>query len=136
MKKLTILSLICLLYSCGYIATSFTPSKKYEIVDKDISKVANKYFWDNYHSGNYDSIPKIIDKLNLALQENPKDIISTTHLGFVHIWALSERQRLNEPNPSITEHILLSKKYFQEANLINPHDLRVLGFLADLTLAS
>ncbi len=135
MNKLIILSLIFLVCGCSYIATTFTASKKYEVVEKDISKIANKYFWDNYHSGNYDSIPKIIDKLNLALQENPKDIISTTHLGFVHIWALSERQRLNEPNPSITEHILLSKKYFQEANLMNPHDLRVLGFLADLTLA-
>lgn len=135
MNKLITLFLIFCLCGCGIIATTFTSSKKYEVAQTDISKNANKFFWDNYHLGNYDSIPKIIEKLNLALQENPKDIISTTHLGFVHIWALSERQRLDKPNPTITEHILLSKKYFQEANLMNPHDLRVLGFLADLTLA-
>lgn len=135
MNKLIVLSLLTFLCSCGIIVTTFTNKKKYEFVETDVSKIANKYFWDNYHLGNYDSIPKIIDKLNLALQENPKDLISTTHLGFVHIWALSERQRLEEPNPSITEHIILSKKYFKEANLMNPHDLRALGFLADLTLA-
>ena len=135
MKKTFALLLIITIYGCGIVATTFTEQKNYEFVETDVSKTANKYFWDNYHLGNYDSIPKIIEKLNIALQANPKDIVSTTHLGFVHIWALSERQRLVVPNPAITEHILLSHKYFQESNLMNPHDLRVLGFLADLKLA-
>lgn len=135
MKKTIVFALMISLCGCGIIATTFTADKKHEFVETDLSKSANKYFWDNYHLGNYDSIPKIIEKLSIALQANPKDIVSTTHLGFVHIWALSERQRLSTANPAITEHIFLSHKYFQESNLMNPHDLRVLGFLADLKLA-
>lgn len=135
MKKTIVFVLLISLCSCGFIATTFTENKNYEFVETEVSKTANKYFWDNYHLGNYDSIPRIIEKLSIALQANPKDIVSTSHLGFVHIWALSERQRLTKPNPSITEHVFLSHKYFQESNLMNPHDSRVLGFLADLKLA-
>lgn len=135
MKKIIVFALIISLYGCGFVATTFTVNKNYEFVESKVSKTANKYFWDNYHLGNYDSIPKIIEKLSSALHSNPKDIVSTSHLGFVHIWALSERQRLSKPDPTITEHIFLSHKYFQESNLMNPHDLRVLGFLADLKLA-
>ena len=136
MKKIIVLSiLVSTLIGCNYLATTFTAKKEYSINQSELSKKANKYFWDNYHQGNYDSIPQMINILNLALQETPNDLISTTHLGFVHVWALSERQRLENPNPAITEHIILSHKYFEEANLMNKHDIRVMGFLADLKLA-
>ena len=134
-KSIAVLLLISTLFSCGYVATTFTAKKKYSLAQSDFSKQANKYFWDNYHQGNYDSIPQITNMLNVALQENPNDIITTTHLGFLHVWALSERQRLETPKADITEQITLSRKYFDEANAMNKHDLRVLGFLADLTLA-
>jgi hypothetical protein len=116
------------------LATTFTAKKTYEISKSEISKNANKYFWDNYHQGNYDSIPNIIAKLEMTLIANPNDLITTTHLGFVHAWASSERQRLNKPQTNTIEHIILSRKYFEESNLMNPHDMRILGFLADLTL--
>jgi len=135
MKKTVVFVLVTLFCGCGFVATTFIADKNYEFIETELSKTANTYFWDNYHLGNYDSIPKIIEKLSIALQANPKDIVSTTHLGFVHIWALAERQRLSPANPAITEHIFLSHKYFQESNLMNPHDSRVLGFLADLKLA-
>jgi hypothetical protein len=56
-----------------------------------IVKNANDFFWQNFHAGNYDSISVVIAKLNQALEEQPNDLITTAHLGFTHIWALSER---------------------------------------------
>lgn len=104
--------LLFFLCSCSYVATTLTKPKSYDLSQTDISKSANRIFWDNFHLGNYDSISAIIDKLNNALQQQPNDLITTTHLGFVHIWSLSEIQRLNEPHPGIREHIFLSKTYF------------------------
>src|SRR5450432_3409932 len=104
MKKITVLLIIiatitvCIFLATTFtakkiLATTFTAKKTYEISKSEISKNANKYFWDNYHQGNYDSIPIIIAKLEMALIANPNDLISTTHLGFVHVWASSEKQR-------------------------------------------
>lgn len=137
MIKIYVITIIALfITSCGIIV-NLTDSKKNNgtIVDSQISKEVNDYFWEQLHQGNYDSIPQIIAKLNLALANNPNDLITTAHLGFVHIWALSERQRLNEPKGDIIEHLYLSRRYFEEANKMNPHDPRFLGFLADLTIA-
>ncbi|MFK7923105.1 MAG: tetratricopeptide repeat protein [Bacteroidia bacterium] len=137
MKKLLVLTILAsLLYGCQLIV-KMTDSKKSkgEFVSTEIAQSSNQYFWDHFHQGNYDSIPKIINRLNLALSDNPKDVVSTAHLGFVHVWALSERQRLEEPRADITEHAFLSRRYFAEAYKMNPHDPRILGFLADLTLA-
>jgi hypothetical protein len=137
MKKISIISVITILItSCGIIV-NLTDSKKNngKIVDSQISKEANDFFWQQLHNGNYDSITQVIDKLNLALANNPNDLITTAHLGFVHVWALSERQRLNEPKANIIEHLYLSRRYFEEANKMNPHDPRLLGFLADMTIA-
>jgi tetratricopeptide (TPR) repeat protein len=135
MKKFYFLSIIIILAGCTTIIPAITKKKSFNIIDKPVAKEANEYFWNNYHQGNYDSIDNIIAKLNIALLDDPQNLRTTAHLGFVHIWALAERQRLQNANPSITEHIFLSQKYFDEAYHMNPHDTRILGFLADLTLA-
>jgi tetratricopeptide (TPR) repeat protein len=134
-QKLIIITLLTTIYGCSFLATTFT--KKRTISDKqtELSKNADKYFWDNFHQGNYDSIPKIVELLNSVLQESPNDFKTTLHLGFVHVWALGERQRQQNLKPDITEQIILSKKYFSEAFNMNPHDPRILGFLADMLLA-
>ena len=135
MKKLSVAMLMMAVVGCSSIATFFTPQKKVAEKETEMAKQANRYFWDNYHQGNYENISAIIERLNLALQENPNDLRITAHLGFMHVWALAERQRLAFVNPAITEHISLSKKYFEEAYTMNPNDPRILGFLADLMLA-
>lgn len=135
MKSIFPILVLFLFFGCRHIAVTFTKPKKPEYVQTVVSVNANKFFWDNFHLGNYSKISQITDSLNIVLQQNPKDLITTTHLGFVHIWALAERQRLEEADPQITNHIILSKRYFSESNKMNPRDLRVLGFLADLTLA-
>ena len=135
MKKILVASILVFMVGCGSIASFFTPVKKIAGNETQFAKDANKYFWDNYHQGNYENIPLIIERLNLALQENPNDLRITAHLAFTHIWALTERQRVAALAPSITEQLVLSKRYFEEANAMDPHDPRLLGFLADLSLA-
>jgi tetratricopeptide (TPR) repeat protein len=135
MKKYILALLLITSFGCSYLAVQFTPKKKHTLIQTDLGKKADEFFWNQYHQGNYDSIPQIINLLNQALQENPNDLKTNAHLGFVHVWALSERQRLTEAEASVTEHISLSRRYFSEANQMNPHDPRILGFLADLTLA-
>jgi hypothetical protein len=136
MKKTIVLLIITVtIASCTFFATTSTEEKTYEISKSELSKSSNKYFWDNFHQGNYDSIPIIVAKLETALIANPNDLITTTHLGFVQSWAFAERQRLNQPQTNTIEHIIIARKFFEESNLMNPHDMRVLGFFADLTLA-
>ena len=136
MKKTIVISvLLCFCISCSKLAITFTKKKQPTFNQGKLAKEADHFFWNNFHQGNYDSIAGIIEKLNLALQENPSDLKTTAHLGFVHIWALSERQRLIAPTASISEHISLSRRYFDEALKMNAHDPRIAGFLADLTLA-
>src|SRR5690348_8189629 len=105
MKPSIILITILMLDGCGKVATTFTDRKLPVLTQSGFAKEANSYFWENFHAGNYDSIPKIIQKLSRAMNENPNDLITTAHLGFSHIWALSERQRLKDPNPLIAENL-------------------------------
>jgi tetratricopeptide (TPR) repeat protein len=135
MKKLIVLLIISCVLGCTDIAVSFTDKKKPVFTQSDLAKDANTYFWDNFHAGNYDSIPEIIEKLNMALAENPNDLVTTDHLGFVHVWALSERQRLQAADPLIVDHVYLSRRFFEEAYNMNEDDPRILGFFTDLSLA-
>ncbi|PZF72706.1 hypothetical protein [Taibaiella soli] len=135
MKKIVILVAIVFAAGCADIAVSTTETKKPVFTQTEAAKDANRFFWDNFHAGNYDSIPVMTQKLCSALAANPNDLITTAHLGFTHVWAISERQRLQQPDPAITEHVLLARRYFEEAYKMNEKDARILGFLADMSLA-
>lgn len=94
---------------------------------EEISLSANRFMWDHLHQGNYDSIPAILNKLNEAYNNDPQDKSTTAHLGFVHLWAFSERVRHN-PDSSIAEHVILSNRFFKEAIELDPQDARLKGF--------
>jgi len=134
MKKIITLVIISGVIGGVHRAISSAEKERPSITQSVTSKEANSYFWDNFHAGNYDSISQIIKKLNIALNENPNDLVSTEHLGFVHIWALSERQRLSSPDPSIAENLHLARQYFEKACKMDETDPRILGFFADMLL--
>ena len=94
------------------------------------SIAANDYFWTQFHAGNYDSIPLVLEKLTAAYLENPHDLLTVYHLGFGHFWALAERQHLDEVPPTVLDHAVLAQKYLGEAYRMNPADARLLSFLA------
>jgi hypothetical protein len=99
-------------------------------VESDPSTLAHDFFWEQFHLENYDTIPKVIELLSAPYIANPKDLQTVYHLGFAHIWALSERQHLQNIPGTIIDHAVLAQKYLGEAYLMNPNDGRVLSFLA------
>lgn len=142
MKKFIVISILLLTVSgvavyqifFNSVKTITLSEKKVEWVNTELSKSANKYFWDQFHRGNYDNIPIILEKLTAAYLDNPNDIRTITHLGFTHMWAFSEHQNSN--NPRLIEHATLAQKYFGESYQMNPHDTRVLSFLSSVKLAN
>jgi hypothetical protein len=52
----------------------------------------------------------------------------------MHNWRVAERNRLDSVPATITDDIILSRRYFQEAVSLDPSDARYLGFLADSIL--
>ena len=111
-----------------------TPQKEARESDSKLSELAEKSFWETLHKGDYSNIPHVIKLLTAAYLENPHDPKLAAHLGFVHIWKITERAREKNPPPTITDHIILSKKYFADAVELKPEDARIQGFLGDTML--
>lgn len=137
MQKVIILSsLVLLTAACATIIPVFAPQKKGRLSDAPLVLEADKYFWDNFHQGNYDSIPKILDLLMRAYLEDNRNYRIAAHIGFTHAWALAESNRLRERSPRVTDHATLAVKYFDEAFRLNPEkDWRYYGFLVSMAMA-
>jgi tetratricopeptide (TPR) repeat protein len=122
--------------SCSKIIPGFVPAKKGKISKSEIVMEADKYFWDNFHSGNFDSIPRILEKLQAAYYKYPNDYKIAAHLGFTHAWALAESNRLENQTARVTDHSTLAVKYFQEAFDMHPEkEWRYYGFLTSMMMA-
>ena len=133
MKKIIILLLILAAIGCTLQVKTINKSKNANTKKEssDLSTYANQYFWKNFHKGNYTKIDSILYYLSAAYTENPNDLETVTHLGFTHMWALSERQNLDAIPPTIIAHATLALKYYGESYKLNSNDPRILGFLAD-----
>lgn len=128
---------IFLLSSCTIMVKTFNESKGTpKISTSEMSQFANSYFWENFHDANYEKVDSIIFYLMAAYHENKNDLPTVAHLGFSHIWKMSEMTRLSEIDPRIIDDAVLSQKYFGEAYRLNPEDPRILGFLADLKMTN
>jgi hypothetical protein len=123
------------LCSCASIAVSAAPKKKANPVQSEHSKEANDAFWTAFHAGAYDEIPHVRELLQRAYLEDPFDAVTTAHLGFLHMWHISERERLPELQATITDDMVLAQRYFAEAVEMTG-DPRYLGFLAGTELAN
>lgn len=99
-----------------------------------LSRQANNLFWDVLHSGAYERIPELLPPLQAALSRNPDDAVTASHLGWVHIWKLSEAARLEALPADMPSQAILSRHYFAEAVAREPADPRLQGFLADLEM--
>lgn len=124
------------LISCEKIALMTTPAKKPQASHSKLAKQAEQNFWTNLHQGAYSKLPETTKLLTAAYLENPNDPQIAAHLGFVHIWKITERARLKSVPPTITDEIILSKNYFKEATALTPSDARYQGFLGDSMLVA
>lgn len=133
-RVLVFLIIIIQLTACEDIAI-LSAHKKHPVAStSQLSQQANQYFWNTLHLGRYDDIPVADKLLTAAYLENPNDPALAAHLGFLHIWKLTERGREKVIQPMIVNEIILAKKYFKDAVELNPNDARYLGFYADSNL--
>ncbi len=131
-KSIVFLTLIIFIASCAALNTN---KKNLENVYSNLDNEENVYFWKQFHEGNLDNVDSIINKLEVQYKKDTTNFVVNAHLGFAHIWALSEWQRIPNVGSNVTDHAYLSYKYFTKAYEINPNDKRILGFLADIEMA-
>ena len=104
-------------------------------IRSDAALAADQHFWDDFHNAKYDEIQSVLEQLTGAYLRDTTDVVTASHIGWLHIWRISERERMAKVMPSITDDAILARKYFQEASSMNTSDARFLGFLAATTLS-
>lgn len=117
------------------IVIQLAPKKQVTTTRSEAALKADELFWQVLHGGEYERIPDVLAALTAAYLQDPNDAVTAAHIGFMHMWRVTERSRLNTLSPTITDHIVLARKYFAEAVKLNPNDARYAGFLASATLA-
>jgi len=119
------------LAGCGTLAVWLAPDKPASAERRPQAARADEVFWRVLHSGAYDRIPEALTALKAAYMADPGDAVTAAHIGWLHIWRLSERTRLpHAGGPDITDDAALARKYFEEAVRLTPGEARYLGFYA------
>ncbi len=133
-KWICLCLLLLVITACEEIAI-FSTSKKQPISShSQLAKQAEGRFWNTLHQGRYHDIPAANRLLMAAYLQNPNDPKLAAHLGFLHIWKITEREREKTIQPMIVNEIILARKYFSDAVELDPSDARYLGFLGDSQL--
>ena len=117
------------------IAIRFAPRKRAATVRAAAALTADSLFWRTFHSGDYDGIPRAAEALTAAYVATPTDAVTAAHLAWLHNWRVAERARRDSVPATITDDILLARRYFAEAVALDPSDPRTRGFLAGHLLA-
>jgi hypothetical protein len=117
------------------IVISMAPRKRPSPSRSAAAIAADSVFWRTLHSGVYDQLPHAIEVLTRAYVASPGDAVTASHVAWLHIWRMAEASRLDTAPASITDDIVLSRKYFQEAVALDPADARKLGFLGGSMVA-
>jgi uncharacterized membrane protein len=128
---------IAALVAAGYaseVAVWSAPNKTASANRSDKAKEADAKFWDALHGGAYEELPLVVNALTAAYLANPRDAQIAAHIGFSHVWRLSERARLPSQSATITDEMVLARKYFSEAVGLTPDDERFRGLLASMEL--
>jgi len=119
---------------CAAIGIWSAPEKSASTERTPSALKADELFWQTLHGGQYDRIPEALAAVTAAYLENPRDAVTAAHIGWLHIWRLSERARIEKLSPGITDHAVLSRRYFEEAVRLNPGEARYLGFYGSALL--
>ncbi len=117
------------------IAIAAAPAKTAEAKDTPEKKAAEALFWEVFLAGDYGRLEEVMTPLKAAYLENPRDPDLALHAGLLHLWRLAERFRLGESvRPSITDDMILARKYLEEAKRLNPGDGRINGWLGGVMM--
>jgi uncharacterized membrane protein len=116
------------------VAVLVAPGKSPSGSRSERAKAADSLFWDAFHGGRYEELPRVLEALTAAYIEDPRDAQTAAHIGFCHVWRLSEHARLDTQSATITDELVIARKYFSEAVRLAPDDARFQGFLASMEL--
>lgn len=122
------------IYAQGSRREQQIPKKQAAKSRSEAAIKADDLFWMTFHNGEYEKIQRALNALTAAYLQTPGDAKTAAHIGFLHNWRVAERNRLESVPATITDDIILSRRYFQEAVRLDPSDARYLGFLADSIL--
>jgi hypothetical protein len=117
------------------VAVRLAPRKAQSQRQRPDARVANANFWKAFHAGEYERIPQVLNELTAASLRDPYDAQTAAHIGFLHTWLVNESARNRSVPATITDHVILARKYFAEASELAPADERYKGFLAGMELA-
>jgi hypothetical protein len=129
-----ILVAILALTNIPRIAVRLAPSKS-PVTERSARAIqADSLFWRIFHGGAYDQLPVALEAVTAAYLETPGDAVTASHAGFLHIWQTAEASRLDTVPATITDHMAMARRYFQESVALNPDDARTVGFLGGTTV--
>lgn len=120
---------------CAYLAVQTAPAKPTTALRSDAALRAEALFWQTLRGGDNDGIDHAMRAVKAAYLTAPGDAVTAAHVGFLHIWRLSESGRVSPPSPTITDDAVLARKYFQESLALHPSDARIQGILGSALLA-
>ena len=96
---------------CATLAEWTAPAKRASTARTPLAARADELFWRVLHTGAYERIPEALAALKAAYVADPHDAVTAAHIGFLHIWRLSERTRLpGGGGAEITDHAALGAK--------------------------
>lgn len=119
----------------SHIAVAVAPKKQATQQRSVQALAADELFWTTLHGGHYDGIQSALERETAAYLATPNDAVTAAHVGWLHVWRVAERARLGSSPATITDDIVLSHKYFQEAAALEPAEARFRGFLATQMLS-
>lgn len=117
---------------CAAIAVATAPAKAPAAQRTDLARQADAVFWSTLHGGRYDDIGRALEVQTAAYLQNPNDAVSAARAGWLHVWRLAESARLAQVPATITNDATMARRYFEEANRLDPGEARYLGFLGSL----
>lgn len=131
---LAVVSGVAVWANWGRIAVAFAPVKHAANTRSTAALKADELFWHTFHNGAYDEIARVLEVLTAAYLETPNDAVTAAHIAWFHNWRMAERARVPAVPATITDDVMLARRYFDEAVRLNPSDARTLGFLAGHTV--
>lgn len=139
--SLPALLMVLTLVSCSMdaviapMAIRAAPDKTPKMADSGLALHAKQVFWASFYEAEYEALPEVLRLLTAAYLETPEDPELALLLAHSHLWKLSERTRMAEADPRITDHALLADFYFDEAKVLAPDDTRIDGWRGGVQMA-
>jgi hypothetical protein len=119
-----------------HVAIYSAPNQRHTRDRSVAALAADSVFWRTFHGGRYDQIPTALEALERVYVDTPNDQVTAAHLGWLHMWRVAERARVDTVPATIVEDMFLARHYFSAAVHLYHSDPRTLGFLASATIGT